>query len=885
VGRQTVASEDRSSAWAEPAADTRSWRGLDALIAFLVLTSAAKILGCLVLAIVYSPFLRAGPVPNFVYIIHITIFGGAAVFLTTAGSRDSRAVDLGRFFLLVASSFASGLAVRFTGLPSVSHQIQQALLALHPEAFLPLFLWLFVTQFPRLRRFDRGERAERIFVLAATVAGVACFVASSLSEIARGSMFSAVSAFAWGLQETWFWAILFGLAIPALPFGLWKARRADVRERRRFSVFLAGLLIGFLPIAAEVLAEAMSPSYDAFTNVPPRRLIGAFILYPLLLSIPLTTAYSVLVHRVLDVRLIVRKAVQYALARFTILALATISVVALCVSLVRHRRETIGALLTTPSVTSIVVPLAVLLAVLAARRSLLEGIDRWFFREALDTRALLGELATTSVVSGETLSAACSVFSDRLQTTLHLVQADILVADLEMGVLTSAARRLRPLPLDGRLASALAGRRDPIVVELEHPGPLVRDLPLEDQQWLADGGVHLLMPLQSGNEFMGAIALGEKLSDLPFSGEDQLLLAPVAAALALKIENLRLREGSVGARRAPEAQGQRLAEDPALVCSSCSVVSPSGADRCLRCGGSLAPTQLPVVLAGKFRLERQLGRGGMGVVYLAFDAALERHVAIKALPRVSVAESVRLRREARAMAGFAHPHLALIFGIESWRGSPALVMEYLEGGTLADRLRRSRLAPAEAARIAYDLAGAIALIHDAGLLHRDIKPSNIAFTSAGEPKLLDFGLAQMFAAGAPEERRRRTFIDAGAWMIGADLTTAGLDSFAGTPAYMAPEAVMGESLDGASDMWSFGVVLFESLTGEHPFKGPPMEADWVREIQSRAPDCPVLLGQLVADLLAADRRKRPTSAHAVRMRLREYVLSSSLEPSRLVEHI
>jgi hypothetical protein len=597
-------------------------------------------------------------------------------------------VDLGGFFVVVAAAFANGLVFRLIGLPSMSHHLQQALLALHPEAFLPLFLWLFVTQFPHLRRFDRGQNAARIFVLAAMTVGVACFVASALAGTARGSMFAAISGIAWGREETWFWTLLFGLAIPALPFGLWKARRADSGERRRFSVFVAGLLIGFLPLATEVLAEAMSPSYRAFINVPPRRLIGAFIFYPLLLFIPCTTAYSVLVHRVLDVKLIVRKAVQYAFARFTIVVLAAIPAVALCVSLVRHRRETIGGLFMTPSVISILVPLLVLLAVLAVRRSLLEGIDRWFFREAFDTRALLGELATTSVVSGETLSAVCSAFGDRIQTTLHLVQADILVADWDSRALASAAGRLRPLLLDGRLGSALAARRDPIVVEFEHPGLLVRDLPFEDHQWLADGGIHLLMPLHSGNEFMGAIALGEKLSDLPFSLEDQQLLAPVAAALALKIENLQLREGPLATLRwTDRAQGQR--DDPALFCSSCSFIASPGADRCSRCGGSLAPTQLPAVLAGKFRLERQLGRGGMGVVYLAFDSALERHVAIKALPQVSVTESVRLRREARAMAAFAHPHLALIFGIESWRGSPALVMEYLEGGTLADCLRLS----------------------------------------------------------------------------------------------------------------------------------------------------------------------------------------------------
>jgi serine/threonine protein kinase len=400
----------------------------------------------------------------------------------------------------------------------------------------------------------------------------------------------------------------------------------------------------------------------------------------------------------------------------------------------------------------------------------------------------------------------------------------------------------------------------------------VHQLPLDDQQWLADGDVHVLVPLRSGEGLIGTLVLGEKLNDLPFSRDDQAQLAPVAAALALKIENVRLREAPDGSAGAGADLRIEAAEDqPAVVCARCAFIAAAGSDRCSRCGGEVAPSQLPALLAGKFRLERELGRGGMGVVYLAFDTALERPVAIKTLPRVSMAESVRLRREARAMAAFAHPHLALVFGLESWRGSPALVMEYLEGGTLADRLRRSRMAPGEVVVMAHDLAGAIALIHDGGLLHRDIKPSNIAFTRAGQPKLLDFGLAQIFVAAQPREPRPRTVRDPGTWMAGADVTTVDhFGQFAGTPAYMAPEAVGGEFLDGAADLWSFGVVLFECLTGERPFAGRPIDAvgvGWTREIQARAPDCPPELAELVGDLLAPDKRKRPASAHVVRKRL------------------
>ena len=220
------------------------------------------------------------------------------------------------------------------------------------------------------------------------------------------------------------------------------------------------------------------------------------------------------------------------------------------------------------------------------------------------------------------------------------------------------------------------------------------------------------------------------------------------------------------------------------------------------------------------------------------------------------------------MAAFTHGNLALIFGIESWRGVPALVMEFLEGGTLADRLRKARLTSVETAALARELTGALALFHDQGLLHRDIKPSNIAFTAAGRPKLLDFGLAEMFVDTAPSPGRPRSALDPKAWANISDLSTIDPGGgVAGTPAYMAPEAQAGEFLDASADLWSFGVVLFECLTGERPFKGPPADVGLRLRLEENAPDCPPSLRDLVADMLAVDKRKRPKSARAVLSRL------------------
>ena len=858
---------------AHSAAWRRAWHGLDAFSALILAISAAKIVGFLGLVVSHWSSLAAGPFPAVVSLTHIGVFGGAAFFLTAAGRRDLRAVHLGVFFVLVAVSFANGLVVRLEGLEGGARGLSLALLAIHPEAFLPLFLWRFVRQFPRLNRFDRGQGVERTFVGTALWTGWMSFLASALFGIGAGSLLPAVSALAWGAPGFWFEKLMFGLAIPALPFGLWKARRADVRESRRYSLFMTGLAAGFLPLAAEVLAELLSPAYEAFITAPRRTFLASLILYPLFLSIPVTTAYAVLVHRVIDVKVLVRTAMQYALARFTLLALAAVPAGLLLVSLARNPDLTVGALFTKSEALSSGAPLAVLFVVLIGRRTLLDRVDRVFFREAVDTRTVLAALAATGEGRDDTLEGVCSSFRERLRAAFHLAQADILLADPEEGCLSSVARRLRPLSLDSTLGSALAARTSPMVVELDAPRGFVRDLPIDDQQWLADADVHLLIPLRSGERFVGVMALGEKLNYLPFSGDDQTQLMTVAAALALNVENLRLRATPLGAwgvrRESPE---DRVGEEPALVCGTCFFVSGPASHRCDRCGGPLSPSQLPALLAQKFRLEQELGRGGMGVVYRAFDITLERPVAIKTLPRVSVAESVRLRREARAMAGFSHPHLASIFGLESFRGSPALVMEYLDGGTLADRLRASRIAPLDVANLARDLAGAIALIHDAGLLHRDIKPSNIAFTSTGQPKLLDFGLAQISAASGPREGQTRATFDAQTWTAGSDLTTRDRhEGIAGTPAYVAPEALGGQALDGASDLWSLGVVLFECLTGERLLKGRPLDeahADWERVLLERAPECPPYLASIVADLLASDKRKRP-SARIVRIRLED----------------
>ena len=202
---------------------------------------------------------------------------------------------------------------------------------------------------------------------------------------------------------------------------------------------------------------------------------------------------------------------------------------------------------------------------------------------------------------------------------------------------------------------------------------------------------------------------------------------------------------------------------------------------------------------GSYIIEREIGRGGMGVVYLAEDTRLGRRVAIKSLPSVVAGDSQlreRLRREARAAATISHPSVAVVYALEEIDDHLLLVTEYVAGRTLRAEIEQGPLAPARALSIASDIAQALAAAHDAGVIHRDLKPENVILTATDNVKVVDFGIAYVEHAGATH------------------LTAEG--ALLGTPAYMAPEQLAGGRVDGRADIHAAGTLLFEMMTGRHP---------------------------------------------------------------------
>ncbi len=221
---------------------------------------------------------------------------------------------------------------------------------------------------------------------------------------------------------------------------------------------------------------------------------------------------------------------------------------------------------------------------------------------------------------------------------------------------------------------------------------------------------------------------------------------------------------------------------------------------------------------GPYAITAKLGEGGMGVVYRATDTRLRREVAIKTLPAAFAVDGERLarfEREAQVLAQLHHPNISSIFGLEEADGVRALVMELVEGRTLAERLQIGALPLAETLSVALQIAGALEEAHERGIVHRDLKPGNVKLTPDGKVKVLDFGLAKALDPGDSSAASSPLLTQSPTLMRGA--TQVGV--ILGTAAYMAPEQAAGGAVDRRADIWSFGVVLYEMLTGRRLFEG------------------------------------------------------------------
>jgi len=265
--------------------------------------------------------------------------------------------------------------------------------------------------------------------------------------------------------------------------------------------------------------------------------------------------------------------------------------------------------------------------------------------------------------------------------------------------------------------------------------------------------------------------------------------------------------------------------------------------------GISRPGLEPGTRLGSYVILEEIGRGGMGVVYLAEDERLRRRVAIKSLPAVVGRDAglrARLRREARAAATISHPAVATVYALEEIDDHVLLVTEYIPGRTLRDEMARGPIAPSRALKIVADIAEALAAAHDAGVVHRDLKPENVMITRGGAVKVVDFGIAHVEGPSITRQTVSGTIM--------------------GTPAYMAPEQFVGAGVDGRADLYAAGLVLSEMIMGQHPLLAEHQDvgagflsAEALAKAVSR-PELPPPIAHVVARCLQLDPGARYGSA-------------------------
>jgi len=750
--------------------------------------------------------------PGWLLLIATAVFTAAGVVVAVAGRWDPRTAPLAGLFLSIASAPAIALT-SFMGLGLV----QGVSSAFVFEAFFPFFFWWFVERFPRVVQLERRGRWVSWTKSASLWIGSSFFVLNLVDGFfPEWAVPREFLPFALRSPTGGYWLTLLVLALPAPLVIFARLRHAEGEERRRARLFMLGLAVGILPMVCVVLVEILIPPWSEFIKQPRNHEVIGVILYGFLLTIPITLGHAAVARQALDLRFALGRAARAMLAKWFLWILAVLPWVILAAVLWLGREHSLSEVFQRP-----VVPFLVVLGVLGIvlvlfRDHLLVGVERRLYGPLGAPGAAIAAF-TRRLSSVRDIEELAHVIGEQTPDLLQAESCSLLLSSEAEGRFLAPTGGCSHVDSDSAIVQLAAASSNPISTEERDRDSWLRLLPESDRLWVAEGDVRLVLPVVDAvGESRALIAIGPSMSGGVYSDSVRDLASTVASAVSMTLARL---GPDAGVRsRASTASSN----EPGGECVSCGAMAEKSGGSC-GCGGTYQTAAIPHVLGGKFRLERVLGRGGMGVVYLARDLALDRLVALKTLPRMRSGSLMRLRREARSMASFVHPNLALIFGAETWRGVPVLVVEYLGGGTLRRRIGKGN-DPVFVVELGIKLAGALSALHRKGLLHRDVKPANIGFSEQDEPKLLDFGLAQIvedrqagfsgaISPAIPLHANRRTSVR---------LTET--SHVVGTPLYLSPEVLRGDDPSANQDLWALHVVLWEVLVGRHPLEGIPRDA-------------------------------------------------------------
>jgi GAF domain-containing protein len=793
-------------------------------------------------------------------IVQVLVFVGAGIVLFALRSNDLTAG------LCVVALMLSGVA---GGGPLYGVE-QQLPLGLA----LTLFAWLagpcafpvialailyFPTPSPRLTRYPALHAVPFLAAAPMILGGLATSLFLAGADWARpGAVWDAT-------HPTLFYASFaaaLGINVLTVIEGIHRYRfNHDASQRRRIRMALYTGVPGVLAYAIKDGVPIVSRFAGGSIVAWPSSL--DLLLHVLMLTPAFGLVYAIGVARVLGPRVVLRRSLQYALAKRTLTALTILPAAALVVSLALDPQARIRDVL-----TSVYLPLlAISVAALVYRERARQWLDLRFFREEYDARKILVSLA--SRVRFETdPSDLTALVVNQIDEALHPQLVAILVSGVDPGRLTPVSAlhgSAESLPLEGGLVAMLRWSDEPLELFTDDPRSPVHRLPPDEREWLVHTRAVLLVPvLGQDRSLVGVIVLGERKSEDAYTPEDRQLLSSIATQAGLGFDVARLRRRLAGANSAvADDTAVTLEVRPMMECPRCGRCEDADVRLCPTDGTPMKPVLgVPRVLDRKYRLEQLLGRGGMGAVYQARDMRLDRLVAVKLVRAELIGDPEarrRFRREAQIVARLQHPGIVAVFDYGTLPdGGAYLVMELVRGEDLRRLLvREGRLEPARAWRILSSVCAAIEAAHRQGVLHRDLKPENILLPGEdADAKVLDFGVAKVIST---EKRDGAPPGDAATL-----LTVEG--AIVGTPAYMAPEQLRGQTPDARTDVFSLGVIAYEMLTGGLPFGQGSLAEVILAQGRGLAPagtaSLPAPLARAVRSALEYDPDRRPPSPQA-----------------------
>jgi len=618
-------------------------------------------------------------------------------------------------------------------------------------------------------------------------------------------------------------------------------RVQDRNERRRLRVVVAGIAVavfpGFTALVYFWLSSATNQASSVF-ETRPMVLVGIT-----LLAAPLSITYAVLRHRLFDLSFTIRKAVQYTLARLIVLSLVPAISVFMILETLRNRHETVNTVLERRGALFLSLT-ALAFVIFSYRRRWLKAIDRRFFRERHYAYAVLRDVAEQVRRAGSLHRVAPLVVA-RIESVMHPEFAALLVRDPEtrsFRTVAAAPSAAGPPDLreDSKLVALARIIEEPLDTSSDGDQSLLHQIGPADGVYLNSARIDVLIRVVTPeDELCAFLALGPKRSEEPYADEDFGVLVTIA-------ENL----GLLAARSTPRREQATALEE----CPECGDCFDAGTGTCRTHHCALMVTALPRALADRYRLDKRLASGGMGIVYKAFDLALERDIAAKVVAEKMTSDPGAMARfveEAKNAARLRdHPNVVTVydFGVIDERQA-YLIMELLEGRTLRQQLvAEGKIEPQQALGILEDVASAIATAHRWRLVHRDLKPENIFLVNAGHrtvAKVLDFGIAKPLSVATSIDRR---------------LTNARM--LLGTLEYMSPEQRRGDAPTKAWDVWSLAVVALEMLSGT---PSEPMAAfdigQWLpgNSLRDTMPECVEVFNRA----LAIDPATRPPDVESL----------------------